>query len=353
MAALIEYKCPCCGGVVEFDSASQRPKCPYCDTEFNIDELKAAQKNNFTEVESNPEVPKTTEDGLLVYVCESCGGEIVTDATTAATHCPYCTNPIIMKGQLSGELTPDLVIPFKLDKKSAKAAFAKHLTGKPLLPKVFKTEAHINEIKGIYVPFWMFDAHSSGDFSFEATTVRKYDTASHHVTETKYYSVRRSGTVDFSDIPVDGSEKMANDLMESLEPYDIDDAVSFDTAYLSGYLADRWDVSAGNAIARAKERIAASTEDELRATVNGYSSVRKLSGAVDSIETGHRYILLPVWLMSTEWQDKNYVFAMNGQTGKFVGNLPVDMGAYFRRLIIGGLIASPIVFAVLAFMALL
>ena len=353
MATLQEYTCPFCGGVVEFDSTAQKPVCPYCDTEFDIEELKAAQKNETGDASKTEASPEINDEGLYVYICNSCGGEVVTDTTTAASHCPYCSNPIIMKGQFAGDLCPDLVIPFKLDKKAAKAAFMKHLTGKPLLPKVFKTENHIDEIKGLYVPFWLFDAHADGDFTYEATRVRRYETPNHRVTETKYYSVRRHGGLDFSAIPVDGSEKMANDLMESLEPFDLSDAVDFETAYLSGYLADRWDVESNEAIERAKQRITESTDDELRATVSGYNSVIKQSGTVNVTPRSSKYILLPVWILNTTWRQQKFVFAMNGQTGKFVGNLPIDKGAYFRHLIIGGLIASPIVFIILAIMSLL
>ena len=91
------------------------------------------------------------------YVCKSCGGEIVGDATTAATACPFCGNPVVMMGQFVGALRPDYVIPFKLDKKAAKAALMKHYGSKRLLPKVFKDQNHIDEVKGVYVPFWLFD----------------------------------------------------------------------------------------------------------------------------------------------------------------------------------------------------
>lgn len=96
------------------------------------------------------------EQGLSTYHCESCGGEIVADENTAASVCPFCGNPVVMTGKLSGALRPDLIIPFKLDKQAAKAGLMKHLEGKKLLPKIFKDQNHIDEIRGIYVPFWLF-----------------------------------------------------------------------------------------------------------------------------------------------------------------------------------------------------
>jgi DNA-directed RNA polymerase subunit RPC12/RpoP len=91
-------------------------------------------------------------DGLRVYGCKQCGGEIVADETTGATHCPYCGNPVVLTGHFAGLLKPDLVIPFKVDKKAAIAALQNHYKGKTLLPKVFKDQNHIEEVKGLYVP---------------------------------------------------------------------------------------------------------------------------------------------------------------------------------------------------------
>ena len=150
MADLLEYKCPCCGGVIEFDVQTQEPKCPYCDTEFEIETLKGYDEDLKTSHEEHDEWEDTCsewqegeQNNLRLYVCNSCGGEVVCDDTTAATHCPYCSNPIIMKGQFAGDLRPDLVIPFKFDKAAAKAAYLKHISGKRLLPRVFKNENHI------------------------------------------------------------------------------------------------------------------------------------------------------------------------------------------------------------------
>ena len=180
MADLNEYKCPCCGGAVEFNTSLQTLKCPFCDTEFDISTLQTYTNDAKTDKtdDLNWQQPSASEwqpgeaEGMRVYVCKSCGGEIVCDDNTAASSCPYCNNPIVLSGQLSGALKPDLVIPFKLDKEAAKAAYKKHITGKKLLPKVFKEENHIDEIKGIYVPFWLFNADANANMHFKATRTR-------------------------------------------------------------------------------------------------------------------------------------------------------------------------------------
>ena len=281
MAGLQEYKCPCCGGAIAFDSTIQKMKCPYCNTEFEMDALKgydAELQDEETdsmewETAAGGEWGEGETDGLRTYVCKSCGGEIVGDANTAATSCPFCDNPIVMMGQFSGSLKPDLVIPFKLDKKAAKEGLMKHLTGKRLLPKIFKDQNHIDEIKGVYVPFWLFDTDVDAKVRYKATKIRTWSDSDYNYTQTSYYMVHRGGSVGFEYVPVDGSTKMADDLMESIEPFNCGEAVNFQTAYLAGYLADKYDVTAEESIDRANERVKKSTEQAFAETVIGYDTV--------------------------------------------------------------------------------
>ncbi len=350
MPTLQEYKCPCCGGAIAFDSTLQKMKCPFCDTEFDMETLadydQALQADQGDRMEwetsAGQEWSDGEADGLRTYVCKSCGGEIVGDANTAATSCPFCGNPVVMMGQFSGALKPDLVIPFKLDKKAAKAGLQKHLSGKRLLPRVFRSQNHIDEIKGVYVPFWLFDAEADAQIRYQATRVRSWSDSDYDYTETSHYLVHRGGSVAFDHVPVDGSTKMADDLMESIEPYDFSDAVDFKTAYLAGYLADKYDVDAQQSVERANARVKRSTEEAFAATVQGYATVTAESSSIRLRNGRAKYALYPVWLLNTTWQGKQYTFAMNGQTGKFVGDLPVDKSAATRWLLglsVGGSIA--------------
>lgn len=339
MAETLEYKCPCCGGSVEFNSTVQKMKCPYCDTEFDMDTLKAYDEELKKDKSSDDmswdtnvgsEWQEGETEGMRVYSCKSCGGEIIADENTGATSCPYCGNPIAMTGQFSGDLRPNYIIPFKLDKKAAKEALKKHMSGKRLLPKVFKDENHIEEVKGVYVPFWLFDAEADANIRYKATKTRHFSDSDYNYTETSYFSITRGGSIDFQNVPVDGSTKMPDDLMESIEPFDFKDAVDFKLAYLAGFLADKYDVNSEQCINRANQRVKESTEDSFRNTVNGYSSVTCESSNVSFQDGKVKYVLYPVWILSTKWQEKNYLFAMNGQTGKFVGNMPTDMNAFWK-----------------------
>lgn len=340
MAAIQEYKCPCCGGAIAFDSTIQKMKCPFCDTEFDLETLASydSELQNATEDDMNwddsagEEWQESETDNLSSYVCHSCGGEIVCDNNTGATSCPFCGNPVVMMGKFSGALKPDYVIPFKLDKKAAEAALKKHYDGKRLLPKVFKSQNHIAEVKGVYVPFWLFDAGADVNMNYKATKVRAWSDSNYDYVETSFFSVSRAGNIGFECVPVDGSTKMADDLMESLEPFNVSEAVDFQTAYLAGYLADKYDVDAEQSTPRANERIRKSAEDAFRATVKGYATVTKEAGNIRLQNGKIKYALFPVWVLNTKWNGQNYLFAMNGQTGKMVGDLPLDKAAYKKWL---------------------
>ena len=354
MTNLVEYKCPACGGSISFDTQSQKMKCPFCETSFEMGILKAYDDELKNEKPDEMNWDISTEDnwreseleGMAVYSCKSCGGEIVGDKTIGATSCPYCGNAIVMTGQFSGDLRPDYVIPFKLDKKAAKAALGNHFKGKRLLPKVFKDENHIDEVKGIYVPFWLFDADVDANIRYKGTKLRAWSDSKYNYTETSHYLIVREGGIGFNHVPVDGSKKMADDLMESIEPYDFKGAVDFQTAYLAGYLADKYDVSTDESVARANERVKKSTEDAFRSTVVGYNSVIVEKGAVNVSNGKAKYALLPVWLLNTSWNGQKYTFAMNGQTGKMVGDLPLDKSAYWKYFGIWTAIIGAVVFAV-------
>ena len=349
MADIQEYKCPNCGGGLAFNSTSQNMKCPYCDTELSIEALKAYDQDLNTASEEDKIKWETSgkvwqeadTEGLRAYVCQSCGGQIIGDANMGATKCPYCDNPVVMMGQFSGDLKPDALIPFKVDKNAAKAALIEHYKSKPFTPDSFISDSRIEEIKGVYVPFWLFDAESEGGARYKATTVRRWSDQKYNYTETKYYSVMRRGGLAFEKIPFDGSSQMPDELMESVEPFDFSQAVDFQTAYMAGYIGDRYDVPSDQCTDRVNERIRNSTLEALRSTVTGYDTVNLEDDFVNAEQGSVTYAMYPVWMLTTNWNGQKFTFAMNGQTGKMVGDVPIDKGKVTKKLltltaIIGG-----------------
>ena len=354
---ITNYQCPACTGPLHFVGESGRLECDYCGSSFDIAEMEAfyaeketkaaeaAQKREETEAaqkSAEAEEQQTAADGsdwdasglsedwgmdavgMKAYCCPSCGAELLCDATTAATSCPYCGNPSVLPGQFAGILKPDFVLPFKLSKEDAIKALKKHYLKKPLLPSAFSKANHLEQIKGVYVPFWMYDGKASGSVRFHATTVHKYTSGDYEITETSHYDVRRAGSIAFEKIPVDASSKMPDDYMDSIEPYDYTELKPFSTAYLPGFLADKYDVSVEDSRNRADRRCAGSLADALEKTVTSYASCKETARSIQLKRGKVHYALLPVWVLNTRWEGKDFLFAMNGQTGKLVGNLPVS-----------------------------
>ncbi|MCL2100910.1 MAG: hypothetical protein FWH22_04280 [Fibromonadales bacterium] len=328
-----EYKCPNCSGAVKFDSSSQKMKCPYCDTEFEIEALEEYQKEIGTSAQDNfgwsaEQAGKPWEnpelDELSSGACPSCGAELLGDQNTAAMVCPCCGNAQIVSKRLSGLLKPDYLIPFKLEKNNAMDALKNFCKGKRLLPDYFIEDNNISCVQGLYVPFWLFDAQAHGHICYKANKVKTWSDSNYNYTKTDFYSVVRDGSMAFEKIPVDGSEKMDDSYMDAIEPFDYAQMKDFHTSFLAGYVAEKYDVTAENCKGRAGQRIKTTMESEFARTVTGYSSVRTESSAVDVKSGKVSYAFFPVWVLNTKYKKENYLFMMNGQTGRLVGRLPID-----------------------------
>lgn len=353
MAQILEYKCPNCGGIIEFDSGTQMMKCPYCDTTFDPAALQQmdAALNTQKPDEMDWQMPQNTFnqqelDAMNVYSCHSCGGEIIADATTGATHCPFCGNPVVLTGAFSGALKPDAVIPFKISKEQAKQALKDFTKDKKLVPKFFSSESHLDEIKGVYVPYWLFSTDVDAHINYRATRTRVWRAGDRQYTETSHFLLERQGGLSFDDIPVDGSTKVDDTMMESLEPYDLSELRPFQTAFLSGYYADKYNVDAETCQERANERIRQSTADVFQQTVGGYIAPVAESSSIRLLNNTCRYALFPVWLLNTSFEGKLYPFAMNGQTGKLVGDLPMDKKQYWKKYLLSAGICAAVVFLI-------
>lgn len=348
------YQCPACTGPLHFAGDSGKLECEYCGSSYTVSEVEAlyrekekkaaeacekqeqqkseqeeANRASGEESGSMPEEWGEEAAGLRTFGCPSCGAELVCDATTAATSCPYCGNPQVIPGTFKGGYKPEFVIPFKLDKEAAIAALKKHYKGKFLLPKAFTAQNHIEEIKGVYVPFWLFDGEAYGDITYHTTRSRTYTSGDYRITETDHYVVERAGSYSFSSVPADASSKMPDDYMDSIEPYNYDELKEFSTAYLPGYLADVYDVSMEECRERVYARARQSSADLLRGTVTGYESCTEREKDIQITPGEVHYALMPVWMLSTKWNGQSFLFAMNGQTGRLVGNLPIDKGRLF------------------------
>lgn len=377
------YQCPACTGPLHYSAKSGKLACDYCGSSFDVAEIEALYARKEAEAaaakqaaDAKAEAAQAAKaeaaeaaaasggwdtsdlsrdwgaeaDGLRVYSCPSCGAELICDQSTTATACPYCGNPAIVPGQFSGALRPDYILPFRLSKDDAVQALRAHYKGKPFLPRSFTSANHIEQIQGVYVPFWLFDGGAEGAASYRASNTNVFETGDYEITETRHYHVVRAGSLAFEKIPVDASSKMPDDHMDSIEPFDYAQLRPFSTAYLPGYLADKYDVTIDDSRDRADTRCRETLAQALRDTVTGYGACVTEREDIALRRGKVHYALLPVWMLSTKWRGQDFLFAMNGQTGKLVGDLPTDRGRFWGMF---AAIAAPLTVALTAILQFL
>lgn len=328
MGLITEYKCPACGAPLAFDADSGKVKCDNCGKDFTAEKLIDAQDNGAQTTEFDWGDYKRTLNreamtGTLVYKCQSCGAELETDENTASVTCPYCNNNVVITERVSGGLKPNYVIPFAFTKKELPEKLNAFFGNKKYLPDNFINDNVVGKATGIYVPFWLFDCEVGGRVNYNATRSNVINTPKETITETSFYLLQREGTMTFENVPVDASVRMDNDLMDSIEPYDYSKMIPFEEAYLSGYVADRFDSDPDAELPRANKRTIQSTLDAMNGTTGGFLSVTQRSNSLKLNRADVKYALLPVYVLNCEYEGKTYRYAINGQTGKVVGELPV------------------------------
>ncbi len=321
--AVLDNKCPNCGAVLKFNPQLGKWSCDYCDSVFTLEELQ--KHNNASSVKNN--IKENTEEVDISknsYHCNNCGAEIIADEQTAATFCVYCGNTAILKSKLSYQFAPSRIIPFKTEKKQAVEAFKKLSKGKPLVPRDFVSEKNIEKIRGIYIPFWLYDVKVEGSLDCDAQKVDSWTVGDTHYTKTSTYKLYRTGSMEFYGVPVDGSTRFANDIMNTLEPFKYEDLTEYNHAYLSGFYAEKYDVDSDTAFEDAKKRSLESAKETMMNDSIGYTSKVITQNTLAPSIIKKEYILLPVWMVNIKYKNEMYLFAMNGQTGEFIGNIPLD-----------------------------
>lgn len=345
---VIQYKCPNCGADMKYDIQSGKLHCDSCGTTKDIQQMPlpdipegesdaAPDVTEFSPEEIEEEVsfdyPREQTASRILddrtvrhYYCQNCGAQLLTDNDTAATTCSFCGAAVVLSDRLSGELAPAKVIPFRINKEQAQAAFQKWCKHGLLIPKEFQVSNRLKSITGIYVPFWLFDIQAKGDIDATCTRTRTYTRGNYIYTETSYFHVYRRFNINYLKVPADASEKMNDTLMDRLEPFDYQQLKDFNMPYLAGYLAEKYNYTDDQMFPRAKERVNMYANQYIAGTIYGYSTVHYNRKNLSIQARNAYYTLLPVWMVCYDYRDSEHIFAMNGQTGKIVGKPPLSKG---------------------------
>lgn len=329
----VTYQCPNCSAALEFDNASGKFKCHYCDSSFTDSEIRRIflQRDENVDLETNE--PELTEQQMTdeeftgqsaLYSCPNCGASVICDSLTSSTRCHFCHTPVILSGRLSGDYKPDLIIPFSTTREQAEANFKKFTEKKFLLPKGFVSEAQLQNISALYVPYWLKSGQTEAHLTATGHTVRTWTVGNTTYTHTKLYHVERDADLVFVRVPYDGSKRIDDSLMESIEPFDYSGIKPFSMSYLSGCAAEKYDVTKEQAAVRLDERITKAAIEEIRRMAAVYSTLTDVNCSIAYKNQQYIYALLPVWFLNYQYNGKDYEFAMNGQTGTMFGELPVS-----------------------------
>lgn len=316
----LDQKCPTCTAPLHFNPKSQNWHCEYCGNDYSLNEIKEYAKKMNKELNSKSKGNVKADS----YTCSNCGAKIIAEPNTSATFCVYCKNTAILKERFQDDFAPSLIIPFYKTKDDAISAFKKLKKGRPFMPKAFNDEKNINEMRGIYIPFWLYDCSLDSSIETDSKRVSSWSDSRYRYVKTDSYKSYRAGNISFDNIPVDGSTHFNDEIMNSIEPFDYGKMVEFNYSYLSGFLSEVYDVDSDTSYQIAIRRAKESAVLELKNSIVGYSSVVVLDQKHKVNLKDKKYALLPVWLLNIKYKDKLYTFAMNGETGKLIGDIPID-----------------------------
>ncbi|MBR6484411.1 MAG: hypothetical protein IKT14_05280 [Clostridiales bacterium] len=339
-------QCPNCSANLVFDADTQKLVCDFCGASFLPDELTfipeetkdhpEETKKEEQKAEEVPEVsseetssketsPEVSADEYSQFVCNACGAAVITDKTTSASFCAFCGSPALIGQRLTNEFRPRYMIPFAYGREKAVEKFYGWCKGGRFTPISFVSDRNIEKLTGLYVPFWLFDIDGKMDYSGTGVDVNVVTTGSKTVTTTKYYDVKRKGTLHWRKIPLDAETKIDDKLMEAIEPFNYKGLRDYDFKYIPGFFADTYDLKAEDLNQRIVNRAMGYMNEEFKSSTKEYDRVTGVNNSSSFSEPKAELALLPVWFLSYKYLGKTYHFAMNGQSGEVAGVPPVSM----------------------------
>lgn len=335
--ATVNYKCPNCGGPLKFNPDKQMFSCEYCMSDFEEQKIQQmyaekeakenqAEKQERQAQENSAQSAEDEVEDAVVYTCPSCGAEVVTTASTAATTCFYCQNPVVLGGRLSGKFKPDKIIPFDLSKDKAIEKFLEMCKKKLFLAKGFASKSQFEKLTGVYFPYWYIDNQRQASMAAKGKKIKTWKVGKKTYTETSTYQLLRSGDVIIKNVFERALKSQDREMLQGVHPFDLKEAHDFSMSYLSGFQAEKRDLEKQDIAEMVNERMRSYSKDILKDTMDGYTGVI-VESYNDRIDLeAWNYTLLPVWIVTYKYNGKIYPFAINGQTGKTYGSLPTSKG---------------------------
>lgn len=329
-----QFPCKNCGANLQFAPGTRALECPYCGTMNEI--APAAGEPAVAAVQELDFAAHLREEDLheqITVRCGTCGAETTLAPNVTAGRCPFCGGGIVAQGASKKSIKPQSLLPFHVTHEQAGQSFRRWIGSLWFAPGELKRRAERAQIAGVYIPCWTYDA---------ATTSHYTGQRGDDYWDTEYYtafengrSVRRtrqvrktrwwpaSGTVHntFDDVLVLASRSLPGGYAEALEPWDIKSLVPYRDEYLSGFVAESYQVGLPEGFEIAKGIMAGHIQMTIRRDIGGDHQ------RIHSVDTRYfdvtfKHALLPVWISAYRFHDKTYRFLVNARTGEVQGERP-------------------------------
>ena len=321
--------CANCGGTIKWNIAKQRLECSACRTPYIAETTVQRVEEHDFEGYVQREGQRVSFPDTVIIVCGTCGAQIAVDEHCTATVCPMCGSTQLLESRQEAGVPPDGVIPFRVDRETAQQNFAKWVKSRWFAPNRLKQAYQAGKLQGIYLPFWTFDAQVTSTYwgqGGNTHTVR--DSKGNTRTEIRWRPV--SGTVGgfYDDLQVCATMNSASQVVEKVLPYNTcDNTIPFSPSYLSGFLAEHYAIPATQAVDTAKEQVRANqieqAENDIRS--RGFTHARVSNINIEYHKITYKHVLLPAWSSAFAYNGKQYMYIINGESGKVGGQRPYSV----------------------------
>ena len=341
-------RCRNCTGPLNFDPKRQMLVCENCGGTFTPGDYGVSEKELLwdTKVESLSDIYGTDAPEYMdsyVYICKSCGGEIIINGTEASTKCLYCGNTAVVFSRIAKQKRPGFILPFKLTSDDAVKAVHEQFDKGILIPKSIRNFKP-DDVRGIYIPYWIVNCKHKGSVVVSGTVSRGKRTS------TVYFG--RAGKMNLTGLPLDASRMLSDDSSSRLEPYDLNEMTSFDEDYLLGFYSNISDITYWNLKSAASKRADEYFNELVLKSVHdaGSLSIYSESHMTAVNFSNMKYALLPAWFVTYTHNGIHNTVVVNGQTGKVVCGVPWNKKFFFFMMAAAGVLLTGLFFLILRFL---
>lgn len=340
---ILNFQCQNCGGTIKWNIARQRLECDICGKPFIPENSDAPVLEHDFQSYAALERETLTFPGQTVITCSSCGTQVVFGPQDTAAVCPMCGSSQITENRQITGVPPDGLVPFRVDKELAEKLFHQWVTSLSFAPGQLKQSYQLGKLVGVYLPFWTFDLQAEAQYSGEGGD--NY-TDSDGDTRTSWTTVNGCVSAGYDDFPVCAATGPVLQLIDKILPYSTQKgAVPYHGAYLSGFPAQRYFVKADTALGRASEQIKKYLTERAKEQIKSHghddASVKRLDLSLFNV--GYKHMLLPAWVSSFVFNGKQYLYLINGETGKIAGKRPYSILKILAACLVGVTIIAWIV----------